>query len=132
MSQENVETVRRLYEVAYAQRSVENARDAVDESFVWHQRPEWPGRSQYRIDDLPQLWKDPDDTYAEFHLVPEDFAPVGEYVLVTVRTNVRLQTSDARIDSSLCHVWHLRDGKAREAWTYRTRAEALEATGLSE
>jgi ketosteroid isomerase-like protein len=131
MSEENVQTVRRLYEVAYAQRSVENVRDAVDEGFVWHQRPEWPGRSQYRADDMPQLLADLDDTYAEFSLVPEDFAPVGEYVVVTARTSARLQASEARIDGTLFHVWHLRDGKAQEAWTYGTRAEALEATGLS-
>jgi ketosteroid isomerase-like protein len=132
MSQENVQTVRRLYEVAYAQRSVENVRDAVDESFVWHQRPEWPGRSQYRADDMPQLWAELDDTYAEFSLVPEDFAPVGEYVVVTARTSARMRASEARIDSTLFHVWHLRGGRAREAWTYGTRAEALDAVGLSE
>src|SRR3954447_26182352 len=43
MSQENVETVRRAYEVAYAERSVEGVMDVVAENFVWHQRAEWPG-----------------------------------------------------------------------------------------
>jgi hypothetical protein len=32
--------------VAYAERSVENVLDAVDESFVGHQGRAWPGRSQ--------------------------------------------------------------------------------------
>ncbi|MDX6674467.1 MAG: SnoaL-like polyketide cyclase [Solirubrobacteraceae bacterium] len=132
MSEENVAAVRRAYEVGYAERSVENLLDGLDESFVWHQRPEWPGRSLYGVEDLPQLWADLDDTYTEFSLVPEDFAPVGEYVVVTVRNSARMRASDARIEATLYHVWHLRDGKAREAWTYSTRAEALEAVGRAE
>ena len=132
MSQENVAAVRRAYEVAYAERSVDSMLDLVDENFAWHQRPEWPGRSQYRNEDLPQLWADLDDTYTEFNMVPEDFAAVGEYVLVTVRTSARMRTSDARIEGTLYHVWHGRDGKLREARTYSTRAEALEAVGLRE
>jgi ketosteroid isomerase-like protein len=132
MSQENVEAVRRAYEVAYPERTVENVLDAVDENFVWHQRSEWPGRSLYRMEDMPQLWADLDDTYTEFSLVPEEFAPMGEYVVVTVRNSARMRASDARIEATLYHVWHVRDGKAREAWTYSTRAEALRAVGLHE
>src|SRR4051812_92531 len=125
MSQENVETVRRAYEVAYAERSVEGLVDVAAENFIWHQRTEWPGLSVYRLEDLPQLWADLDDTYTEFTLVPEDFRAVGEYVMVTVRTGARIRAGDTRIDSTLYHVWHLRDGKVREAWTYTTPAEAL-------
>src|SRR3954451_2685734 len=111
MSQENVEAVRRAYDVAFAERNVEKVLDEVDENFVWHQRPEWPGRSLYRIEDLPQLWADIDDTYADFRLVPEHFAPLGEYVLVHVRTSARMRATDARVEGTLCHVWHVRDGK---------------------
>lgn len=130
MSQDNVETVRLAYEVAFPERSVENVRDAVDKNFVWHQRPEWPGRSLYRLEDLPQLWEDLDDTYTEF--LPEVFAPIGEYVVVTVRISARMRASDARIVGTLYHVWHMREGKALEAWTYSTRAQALGAVGLDE
>jgi ketosteroid isomerase-like protein len=86
----------------------------------------------YRLEELPQLWADLDDTYTEFSLVPEDFALVGEYVVVIVRVSARMRASDARIEETLCHLWHVRDGKAREAWSYNTRAEALEAVGLRE
>src|SRR5436190_8414545 len=132
MSQENVEAIRRAYDAGYAERSVEKVLDAVDESFVWHQRAEWPGRPLYRIEDMPELWADLDDTYTEFSLVPADFAPFGEYVVVTVRLSARMRASDARIEGTHYHVWHFRDGKANEAWNYSTRAEALEAGGLRE
>jgi len=106
--------------------------DVVADNFVWHQRAEWPGLSLYRVEDLPQLWADLDDTYTEFTLVPQDFTAAGEYVMVTVRTSARMRAGDTRIDSTLYQVWHLRNGKVREAWTYSTEAEALEAAGLSE
>jgi ketosteroid isomerase-like protein len=128
VSQENVEAVRRGYDVAFAERSVENVRDEVHEDFVWHQRPEWPGLPEYRIDDLPQLWADLDETYTEFGLVPEDFSPIGDYVLVTTRATVRMRTGDAQIDTTLYHLWHVVDGKVREGWAFGSRAEALEAS----
>jgi ketosteroid isomerase-like protein len=130
MSQENVAAVRHAYEVVYAARNVANVLAAVDENFAWHQSPEWPGRSQYSLEDLPQLWADLDDTYTEFSIVPEEFAPVGEYVVVTARTRARMRGSDARIERTLYHVWHVRDGKLQEVRVYRTTAEALEAAGL--
>jgi ketosteroid isomerase-like protein len=131
MPHENVEVVRRAYRVAFAERSVEKVMDVVDESFVWHQRPEWPGRSLYRMEEVPQLWADLDEAFAEFSIVPEDFDAAGEYVVVTVRIGARMRTSEARIESMLYHLWHMQDGKALEAWTYNTRAEALEAAGLT-
>src|SRR6478672_3800963 len=110
MSQENVELMRRLYRAGFAQRSVENVLDAVEEGFVWHQRAQWPGRSQYGVQDLPQLWADLDDTYSDFTLVPEDFTALGEYVLVTVRSSARVRAGDTRIEEPLFHLWQIRDG----------------------
>src|SRR3954454_18118634 len=125
MSQGNVETVRRAYEVAYAERSVEGVMDVVAENFVWHQRAEWPGLPCTGLKTCRSFGRTLDDTYTEYSLVPEHFRAVGEYVMVTVRTGARMRAGDARIDSTLYHVWHLRDGKVREAWTYSTQAEAL-------
>ncbi len=132
MSRENVEAVRVAYEVAYVERSVENVREAVAEDFVFHSRPEFPGRSRYGLDEMTQLWADLDETHTEFSLVPEEFAPVGDYVLVTLRQSARMRDSAARLDSPVYHVWHVQNGKPREAWAYATREEALEAVGLRE
>jgi hypothetical protein len=132
MAGENVEAVRLAYDIAYAQRSVENVREAFAEDFVFHMRAEWPGRSLYRIDEMPQLWADLDETYAEFRLVPEEFFPAGECVIVTIKQSARLRGSDARVDSTIFHVWQIREGKPQQAWAYRSRSEALEAVGLRE
>ncbi len=129
---ENEEVVRLAYEVAYVRRSVEDIRDRFAEDFTWHNRPEFPGRPLYRIDEMPELWADLDDTFSEYSLIPEDFTSVGDYVIVTVQTSARLRGSDARIEGTLYHVWHVLDGKPRETRVYGDRREALEAVGLPE
>ena len=130
---ENVEAVRLAYDVAYAQRSVEDVRETVAEDYVFHTRPEFPGRALYRADEMTDLWADLDNTFSEFDLVPEDFAPVGrDYVVVSDRQSARMRGSDARVEWTICHVWNLRAGEPEETWAYSTREEALEAVGRSD
>src|SRR4051794_5601099 len=129
MSQENIESVRRAYDVAFVQRSVEGIRELLADDFNWHQRAEWPGQSVYRAEDVPQLWADLDDTYSEFNVVPVEFVDVGDSVIVTVETTTRLRTSTARIAGRLWHVWHIRDGLLRDVRVYGTDTQAMEAAG---
>lgn len=133
MSQANVAVVRRAYEVAYAERRIDNVRDIADPDFVFHGRPEFPGRQEYGLEEMPQVWADLDDTYSEFNLTPEDFTPIGdEHVVVTIRTSARLRGSELRMDATQYHVWHVLAGKLRETWACNTWQEALEAAGLRE
>ena len=131
MSRENVELVREGYRVIYDGRSVEGFEGWFAQDFRWHQRPEFPGRRVYRVDELPQLWADLDGTFAEFSVSPEVFEEVGDYVIAAVRTTTRLRGSTTRIEAMIYHVWHVRDGVAHEAWAYADRDQALAAAGLS-
>lgn len=128
MSRENVEIARLAYE-SYARRAVDRFRDRFADDFRFHTRAEFPGRSVHSLDEMPQIWADLDETYTEYSLVPGDFVDLGDYVLVTLTQSARLRGSDARIEMTIYHLWHIRDGKAREAWTYSDRAEAVEAAG---
>ncbi|MGI8462096.1 MAG: nuclear transport factor 2 family protein [Solirubrobacterales bacterium] len=132
MSEENVEAVRIAYDVAYVQRSVEGIRDRIAEDFIWHNRPEWPGRRTYRGDEMTDLWADLDETFSEFELVPVAFEELGDHVVVEVRQSACLHGSDSQIDVTTWHLWRVEDGKPREAWAFGTRTEALEAAELSE
>ena len=126
MSQENVQVVRLAYDVAFAQRSVEDVRHAFAEDYVFHSRREWPGRPLYTMDEMPQLWADLDDIFSEFTLVREDFAGIGdEYVIVTLRQGGRLRGSDVQLETTLFHVWKVRNGKPQETWVFGTREEAF-------
>ncbi len=127
MSQESVELVRAAYREGYARRTVEPFRDKVADDFRFHMRRGWPGRPVYGFDELTQIWADLDETYSEFRLVPEDFAPIGDFVVVTIRQSARMRESDARIKATIWHVWHVADGRVREAWTFDSEKDALAA-----
>lgn len=130
MCRENLDAVRRAYDVAFAQRSVEEVRHLYAEGYVFHTRREWPGRALYGMDEMPQLWADLDDIFSEYTLVADDFAAVGDdYVLVTLRQGGRVRGTDARIESTVFHLWDVRNGKPRETWVFGTREEALEFAG---
>lgn len=132
MSQENIEIVRAAYEVAFAQRNVEGVLDRFAEDFTWQQRDEFPGRTTYGPMEMPQLWAELDDTYSELNMVPVEFADAGDYVVVTVDTSARLRGSDSRIETTIWHVWRMRDGLAVEGRAYGSRREAAEAAGLAD
>jgi ketosteroid isomerase-like protein len=130
MSRENIELVRPAYDVAWPQRSVAGFQDRFADGFVWRQRVEWPGRSVYGRDEMHELWADLDETFSEYRLVAVDYADAGEYVVVTVNTSAYLRTSDDRIETTVWHVWRVREGLVTEACVYSTRQEALEAAGM--
>ena len=55
-----------------------------------------------------------------------------ERVLAVAHTWARASESRIEISQNLTHVWTLRDRKVIRLDTYSTKAEALEAVGLSE
>lgn len=132
MSRENVELVRKAYAEGYARRDVSALRDRADPDFRFHMRTSWPSRRVYRFEELPQVWADLDDTYEEYVLAPGEFEDVDDYVVVTLHQSSRVKGSDARVESTIWHVWHITQGVAREAWTFDQRAEALAAVGRAE
>src|SRR4051794_40208111 len=118
MSGRNVELVRPAYDVAWPQRSVEGFQDRFTDDFTWRQRLEWPGRSAYGRDEMHKLWADLDETYSEFSLMPIEYAEVGEYVVVTVKTSSCLRASNQRIEGTLWHVWRVVGGLLAEGCVY--------------
>ena len=132
MSRENIEVVRLAYDVAYVQRSVEDVRDRFAPDFVFHTRPEWPGRQLYRFKEIEQLWADLDETFSDYSLMPIEFEDVGDYVLVTLQSSAQMRGSHVRVEGKVWHLWRVADGKPQEAWTFGSRNEALEAVGPRE
>ena len=117
--------MRRAYEVAYVERSVDSMRGSFTEDFEWHQRAEWPGRRVYGPEDLPELWAELEETYAEYTVEPVEFFESGDCVVVAVHISARLRASDDRIDGLTWQVWRLSDGLVREVRVYTDRSEAF-------
>jgi len=126
MSEENVRAVREAYGTAYAARSVEQFRERFADDFVWHNRPTWPGRSTYTADEMPQLWADLDETFSEYTLEPITFSDHGDFVLAELAQSARLRDSEAKVEETIWHLWHVVDGIPQEGWSRGSKEEALE------
>jgi ketosteroid isomerase-like protein len=57
---------------------------------------------------------------------------VGDELVAVIHTIARGQGSGIRVENRIAHLWTFRDGKATRFRVYLSRAEALEAAGLSE
>jgi uncharacterized protein len=76
------------------------------------------------FNDIARVW-------AELRLVPQNFRPAGEKLVVLGRVYAR--TVDGAIaDSPTGWVWEARSGKLTRCTIYRSHAEALKAAGLEE
>jgi ketosteroid isomerase-like protein len=136
MSQENVEIVRRGYEL-YAAGDLEGVTHLIsDEASL----PDAGGLGigdtaagiRHGPDGFLQGSQDAVDAFDDYRVEPQEFIDAGDAVVVPVRISGRGRTSGALLEVRLVHVWVLRNGKAVRNEIYRTTAEALEAVGLSE
>ena len=73
-----------------------------------------------------------EEGFDQFRAEPLEFEDLGDAVLVTARYVGRGEGSGIEIDQNVATLYRLRDGKAVSMRDYTTRAEALEAAGLSE
>jgi uncharacterized protein len=136
MSQENVEIVRRGYEL-FSQGDLEGVTDLIsDEAELPDDGGLGLGDSAAGTrrgrDGFLQGSQDAWDAFEDYRVEPQEFIDAGDAVVVPVRISGRGRASGARMEFRLVHLWVLRDGKAIRNEIYRTTAEALEAVGLSE
>ena len=132
MSQENVEIVRRGYE-----------------RYNRTGEPEWSLLGPDVVYDVSRRTFDPAvyhghegvreflalirEQWATMRLEPEDFIDAGnDAVVVPVRLVGVGRDSGVETTANACHVWTFRGGKIIRQTTFQTKAEALEAGGLSE
>jgi ketosteroid isomerase-like protein len=80
---------------------------------------------------LAEYLADLSATWESFQLTAEDFVQVSaDRLVVSVRVEARSRRG-VQIDQYLYGVWGFRDNKPRRGQTFGTRAEALQAAGLS-
>jgi ketosteroid isomerase-like protein len=136
MSQENVEIVRRGYEL-YAKGDLRGVTDLISDA------AELPDAGGLGIADTAAgTRRGPDgflqgsqeavEAFEDYRVEPQEFIDAGDAVVVPVRISGRGRASGAMTEVRLVHVWVLRNGRAIRNEIYRTTAEALEAVGLSD
>jgi uncharacterized protein len=133
MSQENVEIVRRRYELWDSRQwsaipelfdpdvEIDLSRNVFNPD-VYHGHA---GVERY-VSAVEEVWD-------EFHVVPSEFFDGGDNVVTAVTLHGRGKGSGVNVKTELFNVWTLRDSKiAHVVGGYRDRSEALKAAGLSD
>ncbi len=135
MSQENVETIRRMYE-----RWLENDAalfDAFDQEIELHPdaAADWVGVDDiYRGHDgvrryMTQVY----EAFEDYRPEVEDLLDAGDKVVTLAIEHGRGRASGATVEARhTAHVWTMRANKAIRLDLYLDRAKALEAAGLEE
>ena len=128
MSQENVELVRRGIE------SVDAFWAMLDEYVVWDLR-KWPALDSVVVvgrDAVIQASRRYWGTWEDYRMDIEEVLDAGQSVVVIFREQGRGKSSGVPVAQQHPQLWTFRDGLIIRWESFRTRAQALEAAGLSE
>ena len=138
MSQENVEVVRRIFE-ASVRRDVETVLALYDPDVEWdgsrHRWGEvmvgdlkWKGHAALR-----QFFRRYYEMWEDFEFDIDELLDAGGDVISVVTSRARGRSSGIVVEwTEQVAIWTIRDGKAVRVTWFSSRAEALEAAGLSE
>jgi ketosteroid isomerase-like protein len=128
MSQENVEAARRCIE-AYRSGDYDGALEYLAPDVVWEIGQELPARGP---DEVREVWRRWDAEWEELETEADEIIDAGDRLVVAVRYRGRGRVSGVEVNDLIFEVHTLRDGRCIRKIEFPTRAEALEAVGLSE
>jgi ketosteroid isomerase-like protein len=134
MSEENVELVRRTIDLFNA-REIEQALDGMHDDFVM----DWsnsigPLKGIYRgRQGALKLWSSFLDAWDAVHWDPEEIIEVDDTRVVVVNhVRMRGRGSGVDVEATGVQLWTIEAGEPQRIKLYQSKAEALEAAGLSE
>jgi ketosteroid isomerase-like protein len=133
MSQENVEIVRRGYEL-YAAGDPEGAAGLfADDAEIADAGglgvTDTATGTRRGPEGFLRITEETVEVFEDYRVETEEFIDVGDAVVVAVRISGRGRASGAKLEVRLAHLWVLRDAKVIRGEVYRTTEEALEAAG---
>jgi ketosteroid isomerase-like protein len=128
MSQENVEAVRRSIE-AYQAGDWEQATAYIAPDAVWEVGQELPARGPAAVREMWSRWN---DEWEQLDMAGEEIVGVGDKVFVAMHYRGRGRLSGVAVDQWVFEVHTFRHGRCVSKVDFETRAQALEAVGLSE
>jgi ketosteroid isomerase-like protein len=136
MSQENVETLRKLFAVVNDRGiggAIEEFEDLLDPSFRLEEAEDLPdpethtGGKQAFIANMGKL----EEVFDEVRMEPLEFVDLDDKIVVVVSMYGRGRGSGAPVEMTFTQLWSVRDGKAVSLRDFATKSEALKAAGLS-
>ena len=132
MSEENVEVVRRIFD-AWNRFDFDAGLALCDSRVVIDRSRSLLDARVYRgIDEVSRFTADWTATWATTHWEIDKLIDTGDDVVVLGRFHGRGVKSGATVDATFAQLMTVRDGKLVRGVLFQTRADVLEAAGLSE
>ena len=131
MSEENVETVRRIYD-AFAEGDFARALEEGEPDFEWippEQDIQGPVQGK---ESLRRFLEDQNEAFEDFRVEAEELKVRGDQVLAFIRVSGRGRGSGVEFDIRAANLWTFRGGRLIRGQVFPDRREALRAAGLSE
>ena len=137
MSQENVETIARLYDefLGRPERVIDPAiLQFFDPAVELRQSASFFGTEGtfHGYDGLVRSAREVFETFRDLHWVPIRLLDVGDRVVATVEARGYGKHSEVEVNATIGHVWTLRGGLIVAWHIFMDPTEALEAAGLRE
>jgi ketosteroid isomerase-like protein len=131
MSQENVEIVRRMYDM-WNRGDFGAGMEFLDSKVVIDRsRSVGPEARIYRgLAEAEQFWVDWNNAWADARWEIDECIGSGDTVAVFGRLHARGVTSGVTVDANVSQTFELRGGKITRATLFQSRSDALEAAGL--
>jgi ketosteroid isomerase-like protein len=139
MSQENLELVRRSYEVINAigktgsefvdpEQLAPDLRMRLHPDFELHERPNLPDAKVYQgREESKEFWRKTQQLFAEVRWEPRGITDLEHAVVIATHLTVLGRGSDVRIEADETDVFWFRGGMIVRLQGFATKAEALEA-----
>ncbi len=118
MAHPNEEMLRQAYE-AYAQGDFSRAMSNFHPDILWHVTGRNPLAGDYQgHEQIQGFFRSAGELYGgTFRMEIHDILANEQHAVVMLRATGR--RAGKSLDTSLCHVWHVGDGKATEFWELR-------------
>ncbi len=132
MSQEDLESVRDAFD-AFERDGLDGLLAHLDPEIEWSTTGEFIESAVYRgHEGVRRYLSAMLDEFENVHVETTELIDAGEQVVVSLRLTGRGKRSGAPVELTMTQVSSSRDGLAIRIHNYPTKAEALEAAGLSE
>src|ERR1051325_2207160 len=133
MSQENVELARSLYE-SVERGDYERPFEVLDTSIIWDVRLHLPDLARFYRghDGIREFWRQWLAAWGTLEFKLLSVEDRGDLVIFEVKQRNRGRASGVAVDFHYFQAFTVRDGKVTAVYTADTKAEDLEAAGLSE
>jgi ketosteroid isomerase-like protein len=131
MSAENVEVVRRGYELFLETGEV--SEEIIGPGFVWDMSTfgSWPERQRYEgIDGARQFLADWTSAWDDWRLEVRELIDAGDEVVAIVHQSGISKTTGLRVDMDFAQLWTVEDGRQTYMRMYADPDEALRAAGV--